>query len=305
MKSIIIFLCFIFYADSIIKAGTTGVALDLAANAYEKSLSYSGVAIGDDIGGISYNPAIIAEQNALCGSLTHLNYIQEINMFYGNFLYPYNNKFNFAGNFGYMFAPTITDYDANKELKYREFFIGGGIGYKLNKNISVGGEIDLYSVTISDYSGVTFFIDAGINYKTSLPLIGSHKIIIGTSILNLGPGIKFKEQNSSLPLNYNLGVKYIYQENYRFLYGIRKSVDNKNIMWSAGAELVMFQFFSARLSSYSDINNNIKFNMGIGFKINFKGYDFIFDYTSLPLEELEYSNLITLTFKFPATGEKK
>ncbi len=304
MKFIYISILISFLWSQNLIGGVTGAALDLSANAYEKSLSYSGVALGDDIGGISYNPAVAANIDSISGTFTHLNYIEDIEMFYGNFFYP-KSKFSFTGRFGYMYMPSVTDYQTGKELKYREFFIGGGSGYKYNRNISIGANINLYTATFAESSGITFFLNTGINYETYLPLLNTHKIVIGASILNLGPGIKFKQQRSSLPLSFNLGAKYVYEYDYRLFCGLRKLADNDNLSWSIAGELVMFKFFSARLSAYTDPNNNLKFNMGAGFKITYKEYDFIIDYTSLPLEEIEYSNIITFTFRFPAKKGKQ
>ncbi len=303
MKQIICLLSLLFFGTSNIFAGTTGAVLDLTANAYEKSLSYGGVAICDDIGGISYNPSVVANIDYIAGTFTYLNYIEDINMLYGNFIYP-RKKFNINGRFGIMYMPSIIDYETGKELHYRELFIGGGTGYRYNKNLSFGANLNLYSVTIAESSGISVFINLGANYKTSLPLIGNHKVVAGVSILNLGPGIEFNQQRSSLPTSLNLGIKYIYNEDYRILFGMRKETEVEPLLWSMGGEILMFKFLSARISSYSDINNKLKFNMGIGIKIQFDKYNFIFDYTALPLQEVEYSNLITLTFRFATSMEK-
>lgn len=304
MKQIIcLSLLLLFLCPLNISAGTTGTSLALTANAYEKSLSYSGVAICDDIGGISYNPSVVANIDYIAGTFTYLNYIEDINMLYGNFVYP-GKKFNINGRFGIMYMPSVIDYETGNELNYRELFIGGGTGYRYNKNLSVGANLNIYSATIAESSEVSLFINIGANYRTTLPLIGNHKVVAGISILNLGPGIKFNQQRSSLPTSLNFGIKYIYNEDYKVLFGMRKETEVEPLLWSMGGEIVMFKFLSARISSYSDINNKLKFNMGIGVSIKYDKYNLIFDYTSLPLQEIEYSNLITLTFRFKTSAEK-
>jgi len=294
-KFFIIILLMLFSVSSY--AGNTASSLDLSANSYEESLSYGGVAIGDDIGGISYNPAVAANIDTISGSLNYLSYVADIGMIYGNIVYP-SKKFNYTGRFGYLHMPSITDYNTGDELKYYEFFFGPGVGYKYNDNLSLGANLNFYTTKIADIGGVTGFLNIGANYKTSLPLIHKQFINIGLSILNLGPGIKFNEQRSALPLNFNLGLKYTYEDNYRLYLGIKKMNDIDNLLWAVGGEIVMFKFFSARVSSYSDLNNELNFNMGLGFKLNISGYNFILDYTSLPMASTEYTSLLTLSVKF-------
>ncbi|MBN1899376.1 MAG: hypothetical protein JW827_11410 [Spirochaetes bacterium] len=302
MKQIALTVLFILLMALNVFAGTSALSLDVSANAYERVTGYGGVAMGDDIGGISYNPAVVAHIRSISGTLTHLNYVEDVGMLYGNFVYPME-KFNIAGRFGYLYMPSIIDNQTGEELGYSEFFFGAGSAYQLHKRISAGANINFYTAKIANTSGSTFFVNAGAQYMTDLPITGYHKLIIGGSVLNLGPGIKFIEDPCALPLNFNLGLKYIYDRDYRLFLGLRKAMDTESLLWSLGGELDLFRFLSVRMSGYKDLNEQLKFNMGVGFKISYSGYDFLLDYTSLPLEEIEYSQIITLTFRFPVEGK--
>ena len=301
MKKIIILIIILICINIKSYAGMTATALDIAGNAYEKNMGCSGVAIFNDIGGVTYNPSVIANLNSLSGSLTYFNYIEDFKMFYGNVVYPFSKKINILGR-----MPSITDIETGKELCYNEFFTGIGSGYKFfNNKLSVGGIVNFYSSKIADKSGTTVFLNAGANYSFSLPLISAHKFIIGFSFLNMGPGITYNQESSSLPLNFNLGIQYIYKYNYKLFTGLRKYTDYKGLYYNLGFEIIILKSLFTRVAIIEDINRSLKYNLGLGFDLNYTDYHFIIDYSFLPLESTESSSVITLSFRFPVPGEKK
>ncbi len=285
---------------------TTASALDIAGNAYEKNIGYGSVGLFNNIGGSSVNPSIIPNINSKSGSLTYIDYLEDFNMLYGNFVYPEIKNFNILGKFGYFHMPSETDVQTGEELGYSEFFLGAGTGYHfLDKKLSVGAVINFYTASIAGESGSTIFFDVGANYPLRLPVVGYHKFIVGLSILNLGPGVSFTEEASPLPMNLNLGFQYIYDYDYKLFAGLRKYAAYEGTLFSLGGEIILLDSVFLRASIIEDVNNSIKYNMGLGFDINYSDYHFLIDYVFLPLEGQDTSTIITLSFKFPIKETEK
>ncbi len=307
MKIKIIIIALILCLNISINAQPTAIGLDIAENAYEKNIGYGGVALYNDIGGISCNPSIIPNIESLSGTFTYIDYIYDFNMIYGNFLYPDLYGYNLLGKFGYFYMPSISDIETGEELSYYELFLGAGTGYHfLNKKLSTGAILNFYTANIAGEQGVTVFLDLGASYPFILPLIKQHKIILGLSMLNLGAGIKYIDESSPLPLNINLGFQYIYNSNYKLFGGIRKYTAYKGSLYSLGGEIIIANALFLRASMIEEINNNLKYNIGIGFNVNYTGYHFLIDYVFLPMEIApETASLITLSFKFPVPGQEE
>ncbi|MBU1076119.1 MAG: hypothetical protein KKH98_02420 [Spirochaetes bacterium] len=300
--SIIFIICFVIKGFG----GTTATALDIAGNAYEKNMGYSSAALENSLGGVTYNPAVIADLTSISGSLTYFDYIDDFNMFYGNISYPAFKKLNILGRFGYFYMPSINDIETGEELGYKELFIGAGTGYKfLNNRLSAGAVANFYTATIAADIASTFFLNCGVNYSFLLPTVIIHKFIIGLSILNLGPDITFNSEPSSLPLNINFGVQYIFDHNYKLFAGLRKYTAYDNFLYNIGGEIIIYRILSFRAAMIEDVNSLIKYNLGLGFDLNYTDYHFMLDYAFLPLETVDSAYLITLSFRFPFESEKE
>ncbi len=288
-----------------IYAGTTATALDIAGNAYEKNLGYCGVASYNTIGAVSENPSVIANLKSLTGSLSYFNYIDDFKMFYGNFSYPALDTFNIFGRIGYLYMPSITDIETGAELGYRELFFGLGTGYLLlNNKLAIGGIVNFYSANIAAQKGSTIFFNLGANYSFNVPFALNDKIILGMSLLNLGPGITYNQEKSSLPSNFNLGLQYIHNNDYKLFTSLRNYSAYEGMFYSIGAEINIFKTIFFRGSVQEDINNTLKYNLGLGFDLIYSDYHFLIDYAFLPLESLEAASVITLSFKFPIPGQE-
>ena len=132
-----------------------------------------------------------------------------------------------------------------------------------------------------------------------------HKLIVGLSILNLGPGVSFAGEASPLPMNLNLGLQYIYDHDYKLFAGLKKYTAYEGSSYSLGGEIFLLNSIFLRASIIQDINNSIKYNMGLGLDVNYSDYHFLIDYVFLPLEAQDTSTIITLSFKFPIKETEK
>lgn len=307
IKTSLIIIIFGLFFNTPIFCETTAAALDIAGNAYEKNVGYGGVALFNNMGGLSCNPSIIPNMESINGTLSYINYLSDFKMFYGNFLYPGIGDFNVLGKFGYFYMPSVSDIETGEDLAYHEFFIGAGTGYHfLNKKLSVGATANFYSAKIATETGSTIYFDLGASYPFILSVPGYHEIIIGLSLLNLGPGVKFIDTASPLPFNFNLGFQYIYEYHYKLFAGLRKYTGYDSLLYSLGSEIALADIIFLRASIIEDINKNIKYNIGLGFDLDYTGYHFLLDYVFLPLEgTIEPSSVITLSFKFPIPGKKE
>ncbi|MDD5066197.1 MAG: hypothetical protein PHF84_04050 [bacterium] len=285
-------------------AGNTAASLDLAGNAYEKNLGYGAVAEYDNINSAAYNPAVIGNIRSLNGAITYMDYFSDFSLFYGHIVYPIPKIINVSCRVCYLSTPSVKDIETGEDLDYNEFFISLGTGYTFWKKLTLGGQASFYRAGIADRSGNTFFGDIGANYRIDLPTIEPNQFVLGFSILNLGPGIKFIQSASSLPLNFNCGAEYIYKYNYKLLLGIRKYYDHSGILPSLGAEFTLFHTVSARAAVINDINDTVKYALGLGFHLDYSGYDLLLDYAFMPAINIDNASIITLTFKFPVPEEE-
>jgi len=291
-------------------ASTGAMALDIAENAYEKNIGFGGAALFNNLNGVSCNPSVIPNIHSLNGTMTYINYIYDYQMIYGNILYPNFYNYNILGKFAYFSAPptpAISNFEeSGQNYTHHEFLLGFGTGYQfLDKQLSIGGIASFYYSNLADTTGTSYILDLGANYPYLLPLVKQHKIILGLSLLNLGPGIKFVNESSPLPMNMNLGFQYIYDFNYKLFAGLRKYFEYKPVLYSLGGEILITQSFSLRASMTEDLNKNYSYNFGLGFDLNYTDYHFLLDYAFLPLTAQDSSYIITLSFQFPLPSEKE
>ncbi len=306
MKKMQVIIILLLLGSINVSAQTSGIAMDISGNAYEKTMGFGSVSILNNINGVFNNPAVIANIDFLNGSFTYINYLEDFKLFNCNILYPNVKNFNIFGNLGYFYMPPETDIITGNELEYKELFFGLGTGYHfLDNKLSVGATANFYNSHIAGESASTVYINMGTCYPIRLPIVEYHVIIAGLSILNLGPGLKYKEESSPLPINMNLGIQYIYLYDYKLFAGIRKYTAYDNFLASLGVEAIIANALFVRGSMEQDVKKNLKYNIGIGFDLNYAGNHFLLDYAFMPLEASSPTSVISFTFKIPLSTTKR
>lgn len=297
MKTCLIIIIFFLAPFTPLSGDSAAPSLDLAAQALEKNMAWGSAAGWNNINYSSANPASAATLPSLNATLTYLNCNPDLNLFYANAASPLTGPLNLIARLSYLSMPPVTDIETGNELAYYEFSAGAGAGYRISPRISAGGLINFFRARMAGFTGTTAYADIGGNYQTRLRIPGSHRVVLGASILHLGPGVKFNEETSPLPLNFNLACQYIYNGDYRFLAGMRKYTAYDAFLYSVGSEIVLLSQVSLRAAVLNDVNNTIKYNLGMGFDFSFSDHHFLLDYAFFPSEEIAPVHAVTLTFR--------
>lgn len=157
--------------------------------------------------GIS-NPASINISHHGQLNLNYVNYFADSDFGFSSYTHHFKNIGTFTGSICYANYGKFEYADASGERNGSQFsandlLLQGGIGRKIDSNLSVGANIKLAGSFLESYSAFAMAVDLGINYQ-----IRSRGFGAGLVFENIGYQIKgYTEGNhESLPFAAHLGI---------------------------------------------------------------------------------------------------
>lgn len=193
--------------------------------------------------------------------------------------------------FKYIKISDITETDTyGQELgTFGSNYSAFGVSYaSIYKDINLNYGVTLKSIEESIYTkkGRAFAIDLGVIYK---PM---EQLDLGFSVLNLGQKMKVYDTESSLPLTYNLGASYLFNESLLFLSEVEKE-ENIQMDLKFGTEYYLNDFFTVRGGLKMLGEEQLQKNFSLGF--SFKYENMMLDYAYIPYEDLGDNHKISLS----------
>ena len=286
----IIALAFLFSFE--LKAETSPYhSLRYAATARTAGLAGAVVAIPNDAGTISINPASISTVNDKHFSASFIKHILDINSGNVSYIKEIEETGTFAGFVSYTNYGSFTraDRDGNQTGTFNSSDLNLALCYsnELDSNFYYGVTAKYIYMNIDKYNSSAVALDAGLIY-----LMPDIRTNVGFSILNVGTQLStFDGTKDKIPLDIRLGVSHLLRGlpllvNFS-LHHLADETDGffeKFANFSIGGELYIGQYVQLRLGydnhirRYSAPSNEKKLaglSGGIGLKLD----DFNFDYS--------------------------
>ena len=257
-------------------------------------------ALADDISAMNWNPGGLAGLKTREFGLTHAELIAGTRYDFLGYAQP-TRYGTFGAGAAYLGQGAIEGRDSTGKLTgnfgasdsaVNPSFASGLMGMKL------GGNVKYIQSRIAEASGRTFALDAGAQYS-----LGSGLPSLGVAVMNLGPGMKFLNETSPLPLTLAVGASY------RLPVGLVAALDVKQRPYahasevSVGTEYAMFSTFALR-AGYASNNRAANGASGVG-KLSglaagfgIKMYGYTLDYSMTPFGELGNVQRFSLGARF-------
>ena len=315
--------------DVVTKVGTCAanwLKLETGTRAIAMGGAYT--AAGDGIAGVPYNPASVAFIRNQSAFFSQTNYVADITynvMGYGRNMTgsDFFGIHIFSLDSGLMDVTTEEDGITGEQFKMTAICFRATYAKRLTDRLRVGftGKYireDIYTAYMQ-----TFAFDVGSNFNTGL-----FGFIIGMSVSNLGPEVKFSgdglkvelaeefEQNGtvqkiteyfSLPMTFRLGLmneiigpnsEYFKNKNHRLII----SMDGINPMdyvlyGTAGLEYAWKDIAYIRMGNRFG-HDTAKWSIGGGFNMSNKTFSVGLDYAYVNYSLLNYTHQFGLNFEF-------
>lgn len=285
-----------FYSSSFLFAGSPGSSgalfLNYSPSARASSMANSYSSITDDVFSIYYNPAGLVNLEKFELGASYTKSFEDLSNQYLSFAYPYKigkvlgfsyHSFSDGDIQGYdaMGSPTSLIKTVNKALtfSYSKAFTKDEI-----ERAILNGGISLKYIfqTLDNVSAQSFGLDIGViynirPYKYWIKEIPAQEFRVGAVIRNLGPGLKFDKESSSLPLSLNFGGAWISYpwSKHKLIVSLENKIsldDEYKILF--GIEYLLFQLLSVRFGYETSKKIGSSFSFGFGFKLSFVDFDY-------------------------------
>jgi len=318
------------YADT----GSNGTAgakfLSIGVGSKAVAMSDAFVAVANDVSALYWNPAGISFLSKNMVLLNHTDWVHDINHDYFGATFNIGGQNHFGVSFTFLSMPDQEVYTVQSPegtgLKYgtSSFALGFTFARSLTERFSLGVTAKYIREQIWEAEASNVGFDLGLLYR-----IGVEDLMIGMSIQNLGPTMKFAGKTlesrvdvddwplSKEPLNYELQTQD-YNLPLHFSLGLSKSIkitdESKTVVaislnngndtgetYSAGFEYNWNQIAvrGGYRTGYSDVGDAAGLSLGAGYKFNV-GDSFlaIVDYSYYNLGILESVNRFSVQFGF-------
>ena len=277
--------------------GTTGANfLKIGVGARPLGMGGAFVAVADDANTIWWNPAGVATTKHKEMTLMYNEMGEDIRYQFLAYNQPVKKlRGGLGGSISYLSVSNIQGYSPGgiKTKKLSTYDLGISLCYGLRILPSVSGGINFKFIgeKLAHKKASTYALDIGGLWKT--PLSG---LQLGFSIQNLGGGLKFIQEKSSLPLNSKLGGAYEFEffgAQSIFAVDVNIPVDY-SVFVNGGVECKIYNLIALRagFKSKDDLSSGLRLGIGIG------GKNLVIDYSWFPRGDFEDSHRMSATLRF-------
>ena len=277
--------------------GTTGANfLKIDVGARPLGMGGAFVAVADDVNTIWWNPAGAATTKRKEITLMHNEMGEDIRYQFLAYNQPVGKlRGGLGGSISYLSVSDIQGYSPGgiKTKKLSTYDLGISLCYGLRIIPSVSGGVNFKFIAekLADRKASTCALDIGGLWKT--PVSG---LRLGFNIQNLGWGLKFIQESSSLPLNGKLGCAYEFE-----FFGTKSIVAldvnipvDYSVFVNGGVECKIYNLIALRagFKSKDDLSSGLRLGIGIG------GKNLVVDYSWLSRGDFEDSHRMSATLRF-------
>ncbi len=288
-------------------AGTTSAQfLKLPTGAREEALGGAAAAGSEGANSMFWNPAGLARiapedpselavgysallETTYAGSVAYARPVRDYGVFSGGLVY-----FSQSAQTGYSVLGDQTGSFTPNDLGF-----SFGYGRRVGDGVLVGGGLKIIRSAVSDASGATAAVDAGVQ-APHVTEAGDGAVDVGAAISNLGPPLKVGSQASPLPFAGRMGLVWHTSPNVNSMLDVVLPVDQDPYV-SLGLEAVLRQpSWSAALRGgfNSSRTHGVDGLTGVtaGAGLDFRRFEL--DYAWVPFGDLGTTNRITLAYRF-------
>lgn len=268
--------------------------LFLDAGARPVALGGAYTALAKDANALLYNPAGLGEINEQQAVFMHNSYFQDITQEYIAYASPqgWGLSCNYL-DFGSVSRTTINNHTGGLgSVGLTDLALSAGYGAPIGVSFVGGAGIKYIRESIAGVSGTGFGLDLGLlYYPRSL-----EKAVLGLSVQNLGPSVKFQDKKEAMPLNLRLGAAYSFAVKGQAAVvsaDLSKAREEAMIV-SAGVETVISKVVAVRLGYGTRNEAGSGITMGLGCVYR----DFEFDYAFVPFGDLGAAHRLSVGYKW-------
>jgi hypothetical protein len=278
-------------------AGTSGIkVLKIGVGARQSAMGDT-VAVLPDVNSVFANPATLINVKTPKISLTHNQWIADISQQTISAVYP-KESYSLGIGLLYLHMDELTGYDIDsvgapvKISDFTSYDIAGVLSYTRNiLGVSLGTNLKLFQEKIEDEQAAGYALDFGV-YKEF-----NNNLRIGVVAQNIGPDVKFIDEDTPLPANYKLGLGYkIPILPLLLALDVDKPIDN-DLEEQLGAEYILANILSLR-GGYkfgNDYREGVSFGAGVTIS------KWTLDYAFIPYGKAEDVHKVSLVVRI---GEK-
>ncbi len=288
----------------VVEAGnTTAAFLKIGVGARPVGMGNAFTAVANDVNALVWNPAGLCQLSMKEMTATHTELFVDTRYDFIGYAQPAKTGvLGFGVN--YLSQGKIESRSADRQvtggfdasdmavnLAYSRFVapeVGLGVNFKYLKS------------QIADVSAQGWAVDLGGLYKTPIRGLG-----LGLAVQNLGPGLKFLEERSSLPLSFTAGAGYRLPGMGMLLaLDVKYMLYDKKTSVSVGTEYSVFSFVTLRAGYLAALTGGTgagdfkraSNSMGAGFGLKLRGIGA--DYAFTPFGELGNTQRFSLSMRF-------
>jgi hypothetical protein len=338
--ALLCFLLLIIFAQSVDaqvigRVGTTAAPfLKIGVGARALAMGEAYTTQAEDITGIYWNPAGLANLSKKQVIFNHYDYIADLYYDFGAFAMPVAGFGTIGAFIGYLGMPdiertTIQFPDGTGEkVSANSFVTGLSYARSLTNRFTIGGSIKYVRETIWHSTASGYAFDIGVFYRSFF-----RNVKIGMSITNFGTEMQmsgrdmliqhdindtFEGNNENigghldtdkfpLPILFRVGLSanvaedFLKLEDYDWILAMDAVHPNDNKEYlSAGTELKLYDMFSLRTGFrqlfLEDSEGGLTF--GFGLQVNIIGTDMYIDYANVDYGRLDRHNKFSLILSF-------
>jgi len=258
-------------------------------------------AIADGVDSIAWNPAGLARSGVRDLGFMHAEMVQSTRFDFLGYRQP--TRFGSMGLAArHLSQGALDGRDASGAptggFSAADTALDLGFARSVTPSFGVGVAVRYIQSTIAETSAHGEAMDLGAIYQGGRLGPGSPQL--GLAVQNIGPGMRFLDQSSPLPLTLAMGIGYKLPAGLLFAADLRNWPRSRTSEVSAGTEYAIVSGFAFR-AGYSRDSTAIGTAGGLtgltgGFGLALKNYRF--DYSITPLGELGNAHRISLGTRF-------
>lgn len=281
-------------------AGSTSAEfLLIPKDAHASAMAGAVSSVADDSTAIFYNPAGIGFLKEKNVTLSHIEWLEDINFESISYSMPVKNKFALGVGFEYLGIGDIQGQESmNSPInKFNSYDLSSilGLSYLFNKDISVGGAVRYVEEKIDDEKSEAFSFDIGTIYRKK---INSHKnFSLGVTVQNIAlKKLQFIAQKEELPTKLVLGGSYKPLGETLLLSTDLVMIKSSKPAANFGCEVLIYDILKVRSGYKFDPAFESSSRLTLGLGIVFSSLSV--DYAYLPFGSLTDTHIFSINYKF-------
>ncbi|MCX7956540.1 MAG: PorV/PorQ family protein [Endomicrobia bacterium] len=313
---VFLIIIFLFIGYNITICSTTANFLKIGVGARASGMAEAFSAVSDDVSGIYYNPAGIAQCNFQELTFGYNRFIEDIKYYFTGYNLPVNfskkkkTEFNVGVGIFYLGMNEIKTYNvsglpegtttisdlaltlnyAQRIVKYPDI-----IDTTEDKpGLYIGGDVKFIDKKLADINSTGVTLDIGMLFVPKFAVVDG-RLRFGVNLQNLFGGLKFDKETSPFPFNTRVGIAFK-KEVIGNPVTVASDINFNPSFVSLGVEYSLLDVISLRcgykFSSQAQVDKGIRIGFGIGVT------NFRFDYSYAPTETFGDTHKVSITMKF-------